>query len=110
MRSHRSSPISWGWPQPSPRQPVLTQSIRQAKRRAREKELAVVLVIALGIVEVLRRSPAWLLILVGLLVLWLYLFLAAHIWWVVAGVAGAIAFKIVRGFVEGWRSWDDIPY
>lgn len=111
MRKHRSSTIGWGWPSVSPTTASAhTQTIRQIKRRAREKEIAVVLLIVLGVIEILRRAPGWLLLLTGILAAYVVQFIALHIWWIVVLLTSLAAMKLMRGVVEGWRSWDDIPY
>jgi hypothetical protein len=110
MRNHRTQPSSTrheGWPVFAP---SASQTIRQAKRRAREKEIALSLLIVLAAVEILRRAPRWVLVPVGLLLAWAVLLIAQHIRLVDAVLACLVAIKLARGAVEGWRSWDDIPY
>jgi hypothetical protein len=110
MRTQRSQPSRRGRsPQPL-LSPSSTQTIRQVKRRAREREAAIVLLIALEAVEVLRRAPWWLLLLLGVAAGWLGLLVAEHIWLVVGGLAGLVGLKILRGAIDGWREWDDIPF
>jgi hypothetical protein len=108
MQGHRSPASGRRWPALS--EPVRQQTIRQVRRRAREREIAIVLLIVLEAVEVLRRSPRWLLLLAAFAVGWLVLVVAEHIWLVDELLATLVGLKIARGVIEGWREHDDIPF
>jgi hypothetical protein len=78
-------------------------TVRQTERLARKTELALVVAIVLGAVEILRRSPRWLLVFVGLLAYTVVLVVIVYVWWVVAALATIVVWKFARGFVRGWR-------
>jgi hypothetical protein len=108
MQEHRSP--AFGRRRPALSEPVRQQTIRQVRRRAREKEVAIVLLIVLEAVEILRRSPPWLLLLTAIATGWLVLIVAEHIWLVDGCLAPLAGLKIARGAIEGWREHDDIPF
>jgi hypothetical protein len=58
--------------------------------------VALFLGILLEAVEILRRTPRWLLILFGVLVSYLVLLVIAYFWWIAGGLAGLALFRIVR--------------
>jgi hypothetical protein len=58
--------------------------------------VAVALGIVLEAIEILRRTPRWLLILLGLLGSCLVLLVITYFWWIAGGLAGLALFRIVR--------------
>jgi hypothetical protein len=78
-------------------------TVPQTERLARKTELALVVAVVLGAVEILRRSPRWLLVFVGLSAYTGVVLVIVYVWWVVAALAAIVLWKLARGFVRGWR-------
>jgi hypothetical protein len=72
-------------------------------RLLRRSERALTLVTVLAAVEVLRRSPRWLLIAAGLLALVLIGLILAYLVWIEVALATVVAWRLGRGFIRGWR-------
>jgi hypothetical protein len=55
---------------------------------------ALALGIVLEVVEILRRAPTWLLILVGVLVSYFVLLVIAYFWWIAGALGGIALFRL----------------
>ena len=82
---------------------MTTLTARQTERLARKTERALTVATVLGLIEILRRTPRWLLLLTAVLVLTLVLVALTYIIWVVALLAAIVGWKVGRGAVKGWR-------
>jgi hypothetical protein len=78
-------------------------AIDRHDRLVRKSERALTLLTVLTAVEVLRRSPRWLLIAAGLAVYVLVQILLAYIVWMEVMLASVIAWQLARGAVQGWQ-------
>ena len=61
---------------------------------------ALALGIVLELVEILRRAPTWLLILVGLAVSYVILLVISYFWWIFGGVAALAVLGVGRRIAE----------
>jgi uncharacterized membrane protein len=82
-------------------------TVRQTERIARKTNVALTLAIILGAIEILRRAPRWLLIGVALLAYMIIALAIIYIWWIVAPLSVLVAWKLVRGFVQGCERPDN---
>jgi hypothetical protein len=57
-----------------------------------------------GVIEVLRRTPRWLLLLTLVLVIVGVVYALTYIVWVVAGLGAIVAWKVGQGVLRGWRT------
>lgn len=73
-------------------------------RLARRAERLLTLATVLAAIEILRRTPRWLL-LAALLLLWTIVTLAlVYMAWIDLALGAVVAWKVGRGAVRGWRS------
>jgi hypothetical protein len=79
-------------------------SLHQPQRLSRKANLALTIAIILGTIEILRRTPTWLLFAFALLLCWLVLLAIVYIWWIIGALGAVIGWKLGRGFVQGWRA------
>lgn len=82
---------------------MTTLTTHRAEHLARRAQFGLTVAIVLGVVEILRRSPNWLLIVAGLLVYLAALVVILYVWWIVGALAAVVGWKLARGFVRGWR-------
>lgn len=82
---------------------MTTLSVRETERLAHRAELALTLAILVGAIEVVRRAPAWLLVLVAGLLTMAVLMVAPYVWWIVGALATAVGWKLARGLAHGWH-------
>ena len=82
---------------------MTTLAADRAERIARKAEHGLTIAVVLGIIEIVRRSPRWLLLIAGLLAYVFVLVALAYFWWIVAAAAAIASWKLRRGFVYGWQ-------
>jgi hypothetical protein len=91
-------------PHRTAKQQALMGPTTASEQLVRNAELALTLATVLAAIEILCRTPGWLLVAGGVLTFSLVLFLLAHIVWVDAVLAVGVAWKLGRGAVHGWRA------
>lgn len=79
-----------------------TTSESHTDRLTRKAERALTVVTILGVIEILRRTPRWLLLLALVLVLLAVAYALAYLVWVVAALGALVAWKVGRGVLRGW--------
>lgn len=82
---------------------MTTLAADHVERLARRAEFGLTVTIVLGLVEILRRSPRWLLIAAGLAVYVLVMLALAYLVWIEVALVAVVAWKLGRGAVQGWR-------
>jgi hypothetical protein len=80
-----------------------TLTVRQTENLVHKTNLALTLAMVLGTIEILRRTPRWLLLLGALLLYTVVYFAVIHIWWIVAALAALVGWKLLVGAARGWR-------
>lgn len=76
----------------------------RAERLARKTERALTVATVLGVIEIVRRTPRWILLFAVVLVLTVVLFALTYLAWVVALPAAIVSWRLGRGAVKGGRS------
>lgn len=72
-------------------------------RLTRKTERALTVATVLGAVEIVRRSPRWLLLLAGAVVVLVVVVALTYTAWVVAVLGAVVAWRLGRGLLRGWR-------
>ena len=85
---------------------MTTLTAQRADQLARKTGLALTLAIILGLIEILRRAPKWLLVVCGYAVYAVVLLAIDYVWWIAVALATVIGWKLLRGAVRGWRQPD----
>jgi hypothetical protein len=75
----------------------------QTERLARKTERALTVATVLGVIEIVRRTPRWLLLLAAVVVATVILLALTYIIWTVVFLGAVVAWKLAPGFVRGWR-------
>ncbi len=83
---------------------MTTLAAGRSDRLTRKAERALTVATVLGVVEILRRSPRWLLLLTGLLVYTVVMVVIIYMVWVEVALGTVVAWKLGRGMVRGWRA------
>jgi hypothetical protein len=81
----------------------MTLTAQRVDELARKTGLALSLAIILGVIEILRRTPKWLLVACGFLVYAVVLLAIVYVWLIVAALGAAVGWKLARGAIRGWR-------
>jgi len=82
---------------------MTTLAADRAERITRKAERALTVATVLGVVEILRRSPRWLMILTGLLAFYVVMLAVIYIVWVEVTLGSIVAWKLAHGAIRGWR-------
>lgn len=72
-------------------------------RLVHKAERALTVATVLGVVEIIRRTPRWLLIITGLLVYTAVMLVFVYAIWVGIALGAVVAWKVGRGVLQGWR-------
>ena len=62
--------------------------------RSRKLEIALALGIVLEVIEILRRAPTWLQILLGVTASFLIFLVIAYFWWIAGGLAAFALWRL----------------
>ena len=80
----------------------MTLPAQRADQLARKTGLALSVAIILGVIEIFRRTPGWLVVACGFLVYAVVLLAIVYVWFIVAALAAAVGSKLARGAIRGW--------
>jgi hypothetical protein len=83
--------------------PMTELTLHRPQDLSRKANLALTIAIILGVIEILRRTPPWLLVLVALLVSAIVSFVLAYAVWSGVALGVVVAWRLSRGFAQGWR-------
>lgn len=78
-------------------------TLQHSDRLVRRGERLLTLATVLAAIEILRRTPRWLLLAAGLLLWAIVMLVLIYMAWIDLALGTVVAWKVGRGAVSGWR-------